>query len=88
MELNNYLQTRFATTKYLTWDAVHVGPNDAGNWVVVAFCKYLVAFSCFPTDFVVHQIVNGVEHGRGINGKRGAAAEVAAQQTLVALRGY
>jgi hypothetical protein len=32
--------------------------------------------------------VNNIEYGRGSDRSRGAAAELAAEQTLVALRGY
>jgi len=36
MMLNNYLQARYGITR-LTWNATHVGPEDAGEWVVIAY---------------------------------------------------
>jgi hypothetical protein len=88
MTLNNWLQGRYGTTKYLTWDAIHVGPQDAGEWIVVALCKIPHRFAGLQTDFTLRKIVNNIEHGRGVNRAKGAAAEVAAHQALVALRGY
>ena len=34
------------------------------------------------------RVVNGVEYGRATSGTKGAAAEEAARQAVVALRGY
>ena len=45
-----------------------------------------MSFTLFQIEFYLH-IVNGVEHGRGTGRTKGAAAEVAAYQALVALGG-
>jgi len=69
MLLNNWLQGRYGTTKYLTWDAVQVGTEHSGYWVVTAY-------------------FNNIEYGRGTGITKGDAANSAAEQTLIALRGY
>jgi hypothetical protein len=40
MDLNNWLQVCYGSTKYLTWDVGHVGPVDAGYWVAIAYCTH------------------------------------------------
>ncbi|KZP06733.1 hypothetical protein FIBSPDRAFT_966192 [Athelia psychrophila] len=39
MNLNNFLQERFGSTQNLTWERQQVGPQHAGQWIVVAFFK-------------------------------------------------
>jgi len=69
MHLNNWLQGRYGSTRYLTWDAVQVGPQHSGYWMVTAY-------------------LNNIEYGRGSGVTRGEAADMAAEQALIALRGY
>ena len=88
MGLNNWVQGRYGDTKYLTWDAFYVGPQDNGKWTVIAYCEDFMSFASFQIEFHLRRIVKGVEYGRGTDARKGSAAELAANQTLVSLRGY
>jgi len=52
MELNNWMQGHYHTTKYLTTETSHIGPDHAGYWVAIVYCMYspIVTFSLFGTD--------------------------------------
>jgi len=38
--------------------------------------------------YSIYQTVNGIEYGQGTDATKAGATEIAAQQALVALRGY
>ena len=88
MTLNNWIQSRYRTTKYLTWEAIHVGSQDSGQWTMIARCQAFMSFAFVQTEFYLCRIVKGVEEGRGTDNTKGSAAEFAANQALVSLRGY
>jgi hypothetical protein len=89
MELNNFLQRQHGNADLLTWEFACVGPQNDCRWIGIAYCvEFFVNFSSLQADLTVRQIVRGIEHGRGENKQKGAAAEIAAYQTLVVLRGY
>jgi hypothetical protein len=82
MQLNNYLQHRFRTTRDLRLSESVTGLPHAQTWTVVAFCQLL--FSCFfmMTDPL---LVRNVEYGRGVGPTKAAATELASKQALDAL---
>ena len=38
MHLSNWLQNQYGTTKYLAWEEFHIGSQEAGYWVSIAYC--------------------------------------------------
>lgn len=86
MSLNNYLQGRFSSTRSLTWERQQVGPQHAGQWIVVAYCMYFLVDLSHKFSYVF--AVEGVEYGRGVASYSAAAEEAAAYYVLVNLGVY
>jgi hypothetical protein len=87
MALNNWVQGRYGTTKYLSWEPIHVGSQDNGEWTMIICCEYSMSSALFQIEFYLRHIVNGIEQGRGTGRTKASAAELAAYQALVALGG-
>ena len=85
MTLNNWMQSRYGTTRYLSWEYSHSGSQDNGEWTAIVFCEYFMSFTLFPVEFYLRRIVNGIEQGRGTAKTKGSGAELAAYQYLVTL---
>ena len=88
VQLNNYVQQMFKNSTSLSFQSHQLGPEHQASWQVVAYSAYRVICLSTLIPHIICKIVNHVEYGRATSTRKNTAAEEAARQALVNLRGY